>query len=45
MVIALFVTLNFALSTVSGADLGVVLPDTVARRLGIRKEAISSGGH
>jgi len=42
-IILLFVALNVALSTISRDDLTLVLPKAVTRRMGIRKEALSSG--
>jgi len=42
-IVGLFLALNFALSTVSGDDWKLMLPETVIKRLGLRKEAQPSG--
>jgi O-antigen/teichoic acid export membrane protein len=41
--VILFVVLNFALSMISGEDLRMVLPESVATRLGMHKEALPHG--
>ncbi len=42
-IIALFVILNAALATISIADLNLILPDAVTRRLNLLQEALTHG--